>query len=206
MPRRARERRARANNHLAAVAAAELSLLGEPGRQCAVAARWIRYASGAGRFRNAVAAGLASVQWPRIEILPLSWLIPTAPDTASAQALVGALTEVLPPARRVLVFASSSDKEVAAILHILAPYFEFACFTQYSINPRAVPPDQLAHWWKEHHGGDCSCHRVASDALAEARKHVGPADLLCVTGSVFLAGELRSLLLSVDPERDTVNS
>ncbi len=150
---------------------------------------------------QAVAAGLVSVQWPsRIEIVGRSpWVVlDCAHNTASAEALVGALTEVLPPARRVLVFASSSDKEVSAILRILAPYFEYACFTQYSINPRAVPPDQLAHWWKEHHGGDCSCHPIASEALAEARRHVRPADLLCVTGSVFLAGELRPLLMGAD--------
>src|SRR5262249_27663010 len=74
---------------------------------------------------QAVAAGLASVQWPsRIEIVGRSpWVVlDCAHNTASAEALVGALTEVLPPARRVLVFASSSDKEVSAILRILAPY------------------------------------------------------------------------------------
>jgi dihydrofolate synthase/folylpolyglutamate synthase len=158
---------------------------------------------------QAVAAGLTAVQWPsRIEILGRSpWtILDCAHNTASAQALVAALAEVFPPTRRVLVFASSSDKEVSAILGILAPYFAYACFTQYSINPRAVPPDQLAHWWKEHLGGDCSCHRIAGEALAEARRHVGPAELLCVTGSVFLAGELRPLLLNADLERETANS
>ncbi len=105
---------------------------------------------------------------------------------------------MFPPARRLLVFASSNDKEVPAILRILAPYFAYACFTRYGNNPRAVPSDQLAHWWKENGGGDCSCHSAASDALAEARKLAQSADLICITGSVFLAGELRPLLKSED--------
>ena len=147
---------------------------------------------------QAVADGLRNVDWPsRVEVMGRApWLIlDCAHNTASAQALVTTLAEVFPPTRRVLVFASSNDKEVAAILRILAPHFAFACFTRYGINPRAVPPDQLAHWWKENGGGDCSCHSLAADALTEARKLVQPSDLICITGSVFLAGELRPLLL-----------
>ena len=147
---------------------------------------------------QAVADGLRNVEWPsRVEVMERApWLIfDCAHNTASAQALVTTLAEVFPPTRRVLVFASSNDKEVAAILRILAPHFAFACFTPYGLNPRAVPPDQLAHWWKENGGGDCSCHNRAAEALAEARKLAQPTDLICVTGSVFLAGELRRLLL-----------
>ena len=147
---------------------------------------------------QAVAEGLRTVEWPsRVEVMGRApWLIlDCAHNTASAQALVTTLAEVFPPARRILVFASSNDKEVAAILRILAPHFAYACFTRYGINPRAVPPDQLAHWWKENGGGDCSCHSLAADALGEARKQAQLSDLICITGSVFLAGELRPLLL-----------
>ncbi len=148
-----------------------------------------------------VAAGLTGVSWPsRVEVISSSpWVIlDCAHNTASAHALIATLAEVLPPVRRVLVFASSSDKEVSAILRILAPHFDYACFTQYSINPRAVPPDQLAHCWKEHGGGDCSCHGLASEALAEGRRRTGVEELLCITGSVFLAGELRPMLLEAE--------
>jgi dihydrofolate synthase/folylpolyglutamate synthase len=148
---------------------------------------------------DAAAEGLRTVKWPsRVEILSRSpWLVlDCAHNTASAQALVKTLAESLPLTRRLLIYASSNDKEVPAILKILAPYFAYACFTLYGHNPRAVPPDQLAHWWKENGGGDCSCHTLASGALAEARKQSGPSDLICVTGSVFLAGELRPLLMA----------
>jgi dihydrofolate synthase/folylpolyglutamate synthase len=151
----------------------------------------------------AVAEGLRTVVWPsRVEVMSRRpWLIlDCAHNTASAKALVSTLAEVFPPARRLLVFASSNDKEVPAILRILAPYFAYACFTRYGINPRAVPPDQLAHWWKENGGAGCSCHSLASEALAEARKVAEPPDLICITGSVFLAGELRPLLIGTDKD------
>ncbi len=150
---------------------------------------------------EAVAEGLRTVEWPsRVEVIGRSpWLVlDCAHNTASARALVSTLAEVFPPSRRVLVFASSNDKEVPAILRILAPYFAYACFTPFGNNPRAVPPDQLAHWWKENGGGNCSCHSLANDALAAARKLAQPADLICITGSVFLAGELRPLLKKED--------
>ncbi len=149
----------------------------------------------------AVANGLGAVRWPsRVEVVGRApWMVlDCAHNAASAHALVATLAEVLPPTRRILVFGCSNDKEIPAILRILAPHFAHACFTRYANPPRAVPPDQLAHWWKENGGGDCSCHGVASEAVAEARKLAHASDLICITGSVFLAGELRPLLVDAE--------
>src|SRR5262249_4044790 len=92
--------------------------------------------------------GLASVGWPaRLPGLgrrPLVGL-DCAHNLASARALVETLTASFPePPRRRLVFASSSDKDVAGILGELAPHFAHVHLTRYAQSTRAVPPERLA--------------------------------------------------------------
>lgn len=146
---------------------------------------------------GAVASALATVSWPaRLELLGRSpWiLLDCAHNTASIAALAATLEETFPPGRRILVFASSNDKDVPGMLRILAPHFAHACLTRFSDNPRAVAPDELAISWKSVGGSSCSCHESPAEALAKAQATAGPEDLVCITGSVFLAGELRPVL------------
>jgi dihydrofolate synthase/folylpolyglutamate synthase len=148
----------------------------------------------------AVEAGLATVEWPaRMEVVARRPLIvlDCAHNVASARALVETLQESFPPAppaRRVLVFAVSNDKNVAGILKELAPHFQHACFARYGNNPRSVPPADLAGLASQESLA-CSVHATAAEALTAALALATPDDLVCVTGSVFLAGELRPLLV-----------
>ena len=79
----------------------------------------------------AVATGLAGVRWPaRLEVVRRRPLIvlDCAHNVASAQALVETLRTSFPgPRRRLLVFASSSDKDIAGILRELALLIRQAC-------------------------------------------------------------------------------
>ena len=71
---------------------------------------------------------------------------------ASAQALVDTLQASFPPAadggsngngrggQRWLVFAGSSDKDLAGMFRALAPHFDHAFLTRYCDNPRSVSP------------------------------------------------------------------
>src|SRR5205814_701146 len=92
----------------------------------------------------AVAAGLAGVRWPaRLEVLgerPLV-VLDCAHNIASAQALVETLQASFPPARRLLIFAASNDKDVPGMFRVLAPHFGHAFLTRYGNNPRSVPPE-----------------------------------------------------------------
>ncbi len=158
---------------------------------------------------RAVADGLAGVRWPaRLEVFgrrPLL-VLDCAHNVASAEALVETLLTSFPPLRgaadgpgqprgkRVLVFAGSSDKDLPGMLAVLAPHFAHVYLTRYQHNPRSVPPDDLAAILRAQAYENCSTHRHAPDALQAARAAAGPDDLVCVTGSVFLAGELRPLL------------
>jgi dihydrofolate synthase / folylpolyglutamate synthase len=157
---------------------------------------------------DAVATGLETVYWPgRLEVMDNApWVIlDCAHNTASAQALVTTLGEVFGPRRRLLVFASSNDKDVPGIMELLVPHFDHACLTQYGDNPRAVKPQLLGRYWEEQGGPAHSCHAKAGDALARARELAGRNDLICITGSVFLAGELRPLLVSSQAQQSWAN-
>jgi dihydrofolate synthase/folylpolyglutamate synthase len=147
---------------------------------------------------EAVAAGLAGVQWPaRLEILgrrPLA-VLDCAHNVASAQALVEALRASFPPGRRLLVFAGSSDKDLAGIFRVLAPHFAHAFLARYSNNPRGVPTEHLADILRRTSALPFTVCATPVAAWRAARAAAGPDDLICATGSVFLAGELRPVVV-----------
>jgi dihydrofolate synthase / folylpolyglutamate synthase len=150
----------------------------------------------------AVREGLATVRWPaRLEVLgrrPVV-VLDCAHNVASAQVLVQALTSSFPlpnGGRRLLVFAASRDKDLSGMLQVLTPYFDRIVLTRFRESPRAAPPEQLATCVP----GDKLLAVVANatDAWRLARAEAGERDLICVAGSVFLAGELRPQLLQSD--------
>src|SRR5262249_50602957 len=115
-------------------------------------------------------------------------------NVASAQALVNTLCTSFPPARRFLVFAGSNDKDVPGMFQTLAPHFVHVFLTRYGNSPRSVPPEQLADMLRQAGAVPYTICPTPADAWQEARAAAGPQDLICVTGSVFLAGELRPLV------------
>jgi dihydrofolate synthase/folylpolyglutamate synthase len=147
----------------------------------------------------AIARGLAEVKWPaRVERVGENptVILDTAHNVPSAEALVDTLRECFPVrgAKRV-IFAVSSDKPAADILRTLAGFFDHFHLTRYANNPRCVPPERLASLLQQvAPGKSFSIHAASTEAWDAARQAAGAADLICVTGSVFLAGELRPLL------------
>jgi dihydrofolate synthase/folylpolyglutamate synthase len=156
----------------------------------------------------AVASGLAGVRWPaRLEVVgrrPLV-VLDCAHNLASVQALLDTLHASFPglvnaPApRRLLVFAGSGDKDLPGMLRLLAPHFDHAYLTRFVTNPRAVPPERLAERLRAVSELSFTVCDSPGETWERIRADTGPDDLICVTGSVFLAGELRSLLVA-EPE------
>jgi dihydrofolate synthase/folylpolyglutamate synthase len=178
----------------------ELSLLGEhQAANAAVAVAVITYLRSAGLHVPdvAVRAGLSGVQWPaRLELIgrrPLV-VLDCAHNVASSVALVQTLETSFPPVRRWLLFAGSSDKDLAGMFRVLAPHFHQAFLTAYRSGTRSVPPEQLAAILRQVADLPYTMHATAEDAWHAAQSAAEPNDLICITGSVFLAGELRPLL------------
>ncbi len=145
---------------------------------------------------RAVAEGLAGVRWPaRLDVVsrqPLV-LLDCAHNIASATALVETLHASFPmPAdgRRLLIFAGSRDKDLRGMFAVLAPCFERIFLTQFSTNPRRVAPEHAIEFMPDAYRSACSLCPDVADAWHQARAAAGPNDLICVTGSVFLAGEM----------------
>lgn len=148
----------------------------------------------------AIRGGLHQVVWPaRMELLGRNptVVLDCAHNVASAQALADTLRNSFPVVGpRHLVFAASSDKQIAEMLAVLAP--EFACFhlTRYQSNPRSADPAVVASILRGFGKGDIRIHATPADAWQTARAAASPNDGIAIAGSVFLAGELRPLILN----------
>jgi dihydrofolate synthase/folylpolyglutamate synthase len=183
----------------------ELALLGEhQAANAAVAVACIEELRKAGCqiLDSAVARGLAGVSWPaRMEVVARRpyVVLDCAHNVASAQALASALEASFPPARKILIFASSNDKDVAGMFNILGPMFSHVFLTRYGKNPRSVLPEELARILTQVAGTPSTVCPTAIEAWHRARELATPADLICIAGSVFLAGELRPVLVETSP-------
>jgi dihydrofolate synthase/folylpolyglutamate synthase len=180
----------------------ELNLLGDhqaANAAVAIACVEILQAEGWRLPDSAIATGLADVSWPaRLEVVARRPLVvlDCAHNVASALALVQTLQTSFPPARRLLIFAGSSDKDLAGMFRVLSPHFAHAYLTRYTDNPRSVPAQHLAELLHANGNLPATLCPTPADAYRAARAAASPDDVIVITGSVFLAGELRPLLIA----------
>jgi len=176
----------------------EIGLRGEHQRRnagCALAALNVLRVRGLHLPDRAVWQGLLNVRWPgRIEIVSAQpfVILDTAHNVPSAEALVKTLSALPVTGFKRIVFAVSNDKQYPEMLAILAGYFDEFHLTRYGNNPRCVPPERLAECLPA--GAKFRIHASSAEAWHAARGNCESTDLVCVTGSVFLAGELQPLL------------
>jgi dihydrofolate synthase/folylpolyglutamate synthase len=146
---------------------------------------------------DTLAAGLRQVRWPaRLEIVGRRpWVIlDCAHNDASFRALVIWLSSAISARRRLLILAMSRDKDLPALTPLLTDHFDEVWITRYASSSRGADPEHLAKLWTAAGGGPVHLAPTALAAWHEARAVAHADDLICVTGSVFLAGELRETL------------
>ena len=168
-----------------------LALRGEHQVGNAVVAIRLLESSGAvsGRIgAAAIAAGLASADWPaRLEVLTLRdgkrVIIDAAHNEEGAAALAMYLRR-WHPERPALVIGVMRDKELRPILDALLPVTS-AVFATAAPTPRARPAEDLAA-----HIGDRSVVTEPDPEQAIDRA-LRTADTVCVAGSIFLVGAVR---------------
>jgi dihydrofolate synthase / folylpolyglutamate synthase len=147
----------------------------------------------------AIRRGLAEVVWPaRVEIVARrpTVVLDAAHNVASIAALVEVLGESFSARRRLLIFATTQEKDHRGMLQRLLGHFDRVIFTRYSNNPRSVPPEDLLTLARElgRSTGSPEMEIIAtpSDAWEAVRRTATPDDLICITGSFFLASEMRN--------------
>jgi len=145
---------------------------------------------------SAIRNGLQHAVCPmRIEVVseaPLT-IIDAAHNPASMQALCETLSSVQAD-HRIAIVAISRDKDVAELLRLMSPHFDEFVITKYAENPRSTPLEQLSTIAEQEFTVPWTAIGSLADAFEYARAKSSPRDLLCVTGSFFIATEARKFL------------
>ncbi|MBI3468224.1 MAG: bifunctional folylpolyglutamate synthase/dihydrofolate synthase [Planctomycetes bacterium] len=148
---------------------------------------------------NAIRDGLSRVRWPaRVEVVSRrpAVILDTAHNVASIAALMDALDQSFNPRRRLLVFATTRGKDVRGMLKMLLPAFDHIVFTRYTANPRGIPAEELNALAIELGARPVGVHPDVASAWNEVQTLATEEDLICVTGSFFLAAEIWPMIES----------
>ena len=134
--------------------------------------------------------GLASLRWPgRIQLVASDpdVVIDGGHNVASITALLDTLA-ALPPKTTTFVVGIAADKDVDAVLRLLAPQAEAFVVTRTS-NPRAADTADLKASLEALGAENVTEAATPAAALDLARSQTPPSGRICVTGSMYLAGD-----------------
>jgi dihydrofolate synthase/folylpolyglutamate synthase len=144
-----------------------------------------------------IAAGIRQTRWPgrleRIERGGVEWVLDVAHNPAGAWALRAGLKDALEEKRpRRLIFSCLRDKPVIEMAQILFPLFEQVLLAPIQSARAAALGDLLAA------ARATGTSAVACESVSQALELAGEraeGGLIVVSGSVYLVGEARTLLL-----------
>jgi dihydrofolate synthase/folylpolyglutamate synthase len=155
----------------------------------------IGLAEALGISRAAIIRGLETVQHPgRLELIS-PFLLDGAHNPAGAEALRDYLNEFV-NGPLTLVFAAMSNKKLDQIAATLFPLADCLVLTTIE-NPRAATLDLLRPLAEGYARGAVIETTSSTDAIHAALTQTPPEGLICVTGSLYLLGETRPLILKL---------
>lgn len=146
----------------------------------------------------AIVSGIETAQHPaRLELIQHepAFLIDGAHNPAGAESLRAYLDEF---ARRplTLVFGAMRDKQLEQIGEILFPVADLLVLTTVD-NPRSATSEMLEPIAQRFARGKILKSAGSATALQMALDHTSREGMICVAGSLYLAGELRPRILSL---------
>lgn len=148
----------------------------------------------------AVRQGLKNACCPlRVEVLRRDPLLIV--DAAHNPASIAALCETLKTVkakRKIAIFGSSRDKETDVLLSLLNESMDELWLTRFTNNPRAVELPELQRLAEKLLTRPFQLFPTIREALSAVQAEASPEDLICVTGSFFLAAEAKAILLKQD--------
>ena len=143
---------------------------------------------------SAIRQGILDAAWPgrmeRIAKDPMI-LLDGAQNPASAKRLMAGVKRHFHYEKLILVLGMSDDKDLDGILSEFMPAAFYLIATQ-SANPRALSARIILEHAKEF-GKEIFAEDSSSAALKKAKSLAGAGDLILVTGSLFLVGEIKQL-------------
>lgn len=165
---------------------------------CAVALLELMSARGFPMTEHAVRVGLRTVAWEgRLEVVEHEpvLVLDGGHNPAAGAAVAEYLTHYRahhPAARVILIVGFMRDKDRAGFLNAVLPVADEVVATRVKMARAARIEDireTLRRWPGHIHSASNS-----GEALACARQLASPHDLICVTGSLMLVGEIKALL------------
>src|SRR3989338_2737916 len=141
---------------------------------------------------SAVRQGIADARWPgRLEKIDESPLVVLdgAHNPESVKKLIAGLKRHLTYEKLFVVFGVSSDKDLEGILGELMPELSCLIVTEFE-SPRALKTHLIAHA-AESYGKDIVIEENPLAAYDKARALASSNDLVLVTGSLYLVGEIK---------------
>jgi len=173
------------NVALAVAAAVELKQQGFNGITAQSIERGIRETQWPGRFQ--VMAARAG--WPEM-------VLDVAHNPAGAWALRSALSERYEDRLLIFVFGAMRDKAISEMTEILFPLAERVIATRPE-NPRSASPEEIRQA-AARTGVEIEAVEDVQQAVERARALAGSSELVVITGSIYLVGEvMRSLGVEV---------
>jgi len=164
---------------------------------------------------RAIEESLAQTQVPaRLEVLGLdpTWILDSAHNEASIDALVDALESYFPSRPKTVLFACAKDKKAPEMLERLVASVDRIVLTQFGSNPRFTPVEKLleianslvskARRADQRAATILSCEDLpgALRLVGQSAEHRGqtndPSMVYVITGSFFIASEAKAYFAS----------
>ncbi len=139
---------------------------------------------------------LAKVNCPaRIEVVSEKPLVvlDTAHTVSSMEILRESIKENFSFKKLIIVIGLSEDKDIEGVLREIVCVADRLILTKTG-SPREAEPEQMAVTAKHFYHKKPMVIEDIDEALKEAKKIANKNDLICITGSFFLAGKIKKLL------------
>ncbi len=146
---------------------------------------------------QAIADGLQRVHWPgRLEIVKQSPLVllDGAHNGESGTRLREALATLFNRKPCVLIYASKANKDVLGMLREILPAADHLILTRSADQVTQDPAALIPFVREAGYTGALEVIPILKDAIEGAAQRVGTVGMVCLTGSLYLVGEARTLL------------
>ena len=121
-------------------------------------------------------------------------ILDSAHNSESIRSLIDTLNSSFCSRRRILIFATSRDKCIEEMLPQLFQAFDTVILTEHGLKPRSIPLAELQQMGGEYGATHVEMASRPQQAWKIAERLAGPQDLICITGSFFLAAEMSELI------------
>ncbi|MGA8285685.1 MAG: folylpolyglutamate synthase/dihydrofolate synthase family protein [Candidatus Sulfotelmatobacter sp.] len=147
---------------------------------------------------KSIARGIRGTRWPgRFQVIAAragrpEMVLDVAHNPAGAWALRAALSERYEDRPLIFVFGAMRDKAISEMTEILFPLAERVIATRPQ-NPRAASPEEIQRA-AERTGVDVETVEEVKLAVQRARVLASAATVVVITGSIYLVGEVMSII------------